>query len=100
MEGKKVFDNIYYEDLKYREYTGKTSSNTDSYANTVIIKGLRLKGQIKVVHGEDGDTTTCTIVYKTKEPLVTKSFINGREIMECVPVAGFGLNCGYLSYVK
>lgn len=95
-----MFENIYYEDLKYKRYTGKTSSNTDDYAETVIIKGLRLKGQIKVVHGEDGDTTTCSIVYKTKEPLVTKSFINGREIMECIPVAGLGLNCGYLSYVK
>lgn len=95
-----MFENIYYQDLKYKEYTGKTSSNTDSYAPETVIKGLRLKGQIKVVHSEDGDTTTCTIVYKTKEKLTPKSLINGREIMECVAVAGFGLDCGYLSYVK
>lgn len=95
-----MFESIYYQELKYKEYNGKTSSNTDSYAPETIIKGLRLKGQLKVVHSEDGDTTSCTIVYKTKDPLVTKSLINGREIMECVPVPGLGLNCGYLSYVK
>jgi hypothetical protein len=95
-----MFESIYYQELKYKEYKGKTSSNTDSYAPETIIKGLRLKGQLKVVHSEDGDTTSCTIVYKTKDPLVTKSLINGREIMECVPVPGLGLNCGYLSYVK
>ena len=95
-----MFDNIYYQELNYKKYLGKTSSDTDTYAETVVIKGLRLKGQIKVVHSEDGDTTTCTIVYKTKERLIPKSLINGREIMECVAVAGFGLDCGYLSYVK
>lgn len=95
-----MFDNIYYQQLKYKRYLGKTDSNTDSYASEVIIKGLRLKGQLKVVHSADGDSTTCSIVYKTKEPLVPKSFLNGREIMECVPVAGLGLDCGYLSYVK
>lgn len=95
-----MFDNIYYQQLIYQEYLGKTASNTDSYGPETTIMGLRLKGQLKVVHSEDGDSTTCTIVYKTKEPLVPKSLINGREIMECVAVAGLGFDCGYLSYVK
>ena len=76
----RLFDFIYYQDLKY--------------------KGIRTKGQIKVEHSADGDTTSCNIVYKTKERLVPKSLLNGREIVECVPVAGFGLDCGYINYVK
>lgn len=95
-----MFDFIYYQDLKYKEYNGKSDSNTDSYKAEVTIKGIRTKGQIKVEHSADGDTTSCNIVYKTKERLVPKSLLNGREIVECVPVAGFGLDCGWLSYVK
>lgn len=95
-----MFDFIYYQDLKYKEYNSKSDSNTDSYKAEVTIKGIRTKGQIKVEHYADGDTTSCNIVYKTKERLVPKSLLNGREIVECVPVAGFGLDCGWLSYVK
>lgn len=95
-----MFDNMYREKIKYKEYTGKTSSNTDSYAPERTIIGLRLKGKISVVHSDSGDTTTCSIVYKTKEKLVPGSFLNGREIMECVKVSGFGFDCGYLSYIK
>lgn len=94
-----MFEGIYYQKLIYQQYLGKTASNTDSYAEETIVMGLRIKGELKVVHSADGDTTTCTIVYRTKEPLVPKSLLNGREIMECVPVAGLGLDCGYVSYV-
>lgn len=95
-----MFDNIYYQDVKYKEYIGKSASGTDNYKPEVLIKALRTKGEIKITHDKDGDTTTCTIQYKTKEKLIPKSMINGREIMECVPVAGFGINCGYISYMK
>lgn len=94
-----MFDN-YYSTIEYKEYVGLTDSGQPSYKNTVNIKGLRLKGQIKVSHSNDGDTTSCSIVYKTKEKIVPLSMINGREVMECVPVSGFGRDCGYLSYVK
>lgn len=95
-----MFDFIYYQDLKYCEYAGQTDSQTDSYKPEVVIKGLRIKGQLKVDHSKDGDTTSCSIVYKTPNKLVTKSLLNGREIMESIPVPGFGVDCGYLNYVK
>ena len=94
-----MFENIYYQQLVYQEYLGKTASNTDNYGPETTIMGLRKDGHFKVTHGADGDTTICTIVYKTKEPLVEKSLINGREIISCLPVPGLGLDCGYMSYV-
>ena len=99
-EEKEMFDNIYYQDVKYKEYQGKSASVTDIWARETTIKALRTKGNIHVTHGSDGDTTSCTIQYKTKEKLIPKSLINGREIMECVKVPAFGLDCGYISYVK
>lgn len=95
-----MFETIYYQKLRYKEYKGKSSSNTDLYDDEILIDGLRIRGDIKITHSDDGDTTTCNIVYRTRDKLVAKSLLNGREIMECVPVAGLGLNCGYVNYVK
>lgn len=95
-----MFDNIYRDDLKYKEYTGLTNTNQPSYKPEQTIKGLRLKGKIKVVMNKDGDSTTCDIAYKTPNKLVPLSMINGRTIMESIKVPGLGHNCGYISYVK
>jgi len=95
-----MFDNIYYEDLIYEEYNGLNDSNTESWKEPTSIKGLRLKGSIKVTHGSDGDSTTSSLVFKTKNRLIPKSRIDGREIIDCVPVPGLGINCGYMSYTK
>lgn len=95
-----MFDNIYYEDLVYEEYNGLNDSNTESWKEPVNIKGLRLKGSIKVTHSSDGDSTTSSLVFKTKDKLIPKSRIDGREIIDCVPVPGLGINCGYMSYTK
>ena len=95
-----MFNNIYIDELKYKEYTGLTNSGQPSYKSEQIIKGLRLKGNIRVVTSKDGDSTSCSISYKTPNKLIPLSTINGRTIMECVKVPGLGHNCGYISYVK
>ena len=95
-----MLDNIYRDELKYREYLGENDSQQETFAPVRTIKGLRLKGNIKVTTGKDGDSTTCSISYKTPERLIPRSEINGRVIMECVKVAGLGHDCGYVSYVK
>ena len=95
-----MFDNIYTDNLKYKEYAGLNKSGQPSYKEEVTIKGLRLKGNLKVTTGEDGDSTTCTIQYKTPNRLIPFSTINGRTIMECVEIKRFGYDCGYVSYVK
>lgn len=95
-----MFDDIYRDELVYKEYMGLTNTNQPSYKPEQTIKGLRLKGKVKVVNDKDGDHTSCDIAYKTPEPLVKYSLINGRTIMECIKVPGLGHNCGYVSYVK
>lgn len=95
-----MFNNIYRQKLTYKEYCGETDTNQSFYKDIVEIDGLRLKGQEKITHSTDGDTTTCTIQYKTPMYIVPKSLLNGREVMECIQVSGLGKDCGYLSYVK
>lgn len=95
-----MFDNIYIDELTYREYVGLTNSGQPSYKPEVVIKGLRLKGKIRVVTNKDGDSTSCDIAYKTPFKIIPLSMINGRTVMECVKVPGLGHNCGYISYVK
>ena len=91
----------YYNDLEYREYAGMgQTGQANSFKEPRIIKGIRLKGQLKYTHGTDGDTTTCTIVYKTKEYVVKGSKLEDREIVECVKVSAFGRDHGYMVYVK
>ena len=95
-----MFDN-YFNDLEYREYAGMSQTGqAKSFKEPRFIKGLRLKGQLKNTHSSDGDTTTCTIVYKTKEYVVKGSKLEDREVMECVKVPAFGRDHGYLVYVK
>lgn len=90
----------FHKPLKYKEFIGLSDSNVPLYNNVEDIMGLRIKGQTKVVHTEDGDEVTCSIVYRTDEKLVAKSLIDGHEIMESVPINGLMLNTGYLNYVK
>ena len=95
-----MFDN-YFNDLEYREYAGMSQTGqANSFKEPRYIKGIRLKGQLKNTHSSDGDTTTCTIVYKTKEYVVPHSKLENREVMECVKVAAFGRDHGYMVYVK
>lgn len=94
-----MFDE-FHQNLTYKRFVGLTPSDTALYDSEVTVKGLRVKGQIKVVHSEDGDTTTCTICYRTQQQLVPKSLLEGREIMESVPINALGLDTGYLNYVK
>jgi hypothetical protein len=95
-----MFENIYRDELHYKEYNGLTNSGQPSYKSEQVIKGLRLKGNIKVVTSKDGDSTSCTIAYKTPEKLIPLSMLEGRTIMECVKVQGLGHDCGFVSYVK
>ena len=95
-----MFNSIYRDEIKYKEYTGLNKSGQPSYKTEQIIKGLRLKGQIRVTTSDDGDSTTCNIQYKTPNKIVPLSQLNGRTVMECVKVAGLGRDCGYISYVK
>lgn len=90
----------FHKPIKYREYDGLSDSNVPLYKPATDIKGLRIKGQTKVVHTEDGDQVTCTIVYRTDDQLVPKSMLDGHEIMESVPVNALMLDTGYLNYVK
>lgn len=91
----------FYNDLEYKEFDGLTDTNTGVvYKNPVKIKGLRIKGQTKVIHTEDGDQVTCTIVYRTDDKLVPMSLLEGHEIMESVPINALMLDTGYLNYVK
>lgn len=94
-----MFSN-FHKDLHYKEFIGLSESNVNLYADEITIKGLRIKGQIKVTHSEDGDAVTCTICYRTDKKLVPKSLIEGHEIMECVPINSLMLHTGYLNYVK
>lgn len=95
-----MFDN-YFNDLEYKEYAGMSQTGqANSFKEARYIKGIRLKGQLKFTHGNDGDTTTCTIVYKTKEYIVKGSKLEDREVVECVKVAAFGRDHGYMVYVK
>lgn len=98
-----MFDE-FFKDITYEEFQGLGDSNEPlPLLPPVSIKGLRLKGQIKVVHTDDGDQTTCTICYKTKQYIKPMSKLNGREVMECTPVNALWVSderAGYLSYVK
>jgi hypothetical protein len=87
-------------DTPYREYLGLSISGQPRYNEVKNIKALRLKGQYKVINSSDGDSTTCTIVYKTLIPLIPNSELDGRTIVECVKIYGLGLDCGYMIYVK
>jgi hypothetical protein len=98
--GENMFNNIYIDELHYKEYIGLTNTGQPSYKAEETIKGLRLKGKIKVVTSKDGDSTSCDICYKTPNRLIPLSTIDGRTIMECVKVAALGHDCGYVSYVK
>lgn len=95
-----MFDNVYNQDIEYSEYIVLSQTGGASLKEPVTIKGLRLKGQLKVSTNSDGETTSCSIVYKTPIRIIPNSELNGRAVMECVKVSGFGLNCGYISYVK
>lgn len=90
----------YFKTLKYEEYDGVDDNNKDIYKPVINIKGLRMSGRLKIVHAESGDYTESSVIYKTKEKLIAGSLLEGREIMECVPVEGLGFKCGYLSYLK
>ena len=94
-----MFD-ILKEDLRYEEASYNTKTDTKILLAPVVIKGLRVKGSIKVTHSEGGDSTTCSIVYRTAEQLVVGSKLNGREIMESVKINSFLHDAGYLNYVK
>lgn len=95
-----MFENIYYQKLKYKEYNGKSSSGVDTYKPVTEIDGLRIKGKSHIKHTPDGDTTYCDITYRTPGRLIPKSTIDGHEVVESVAVAGFGVDCGYVNYVK
>jgi hypothetical protein len=97
-----MFDR-FFKQLEYEEYIGISVTGQPTYANKKLIDGLRLKGQVKVVTSEEGDSTSCNIVYKTKQKIIPLSKINGRTVMECVPVNALWVSedkAGYLSYVK
>jgi hypothetical protein len=96
---KEMFD-YFHKPLRYKEFDGLTDSDQPIFKPETTVLGLRVKGQTKVIHGEDGDAVTCTIVYRTAEPLVPKSFIEGHEIMESVPINAMMLSTGFLNYVK
>lgn len=95
-----MFNSMLRDDLKYEQASMNTETNTKLFLSPVMIKGLRVKGSIKVVHSESGDSTTCSIVYRTKDKLVVGSKLNGREIMESVKINSFVSDAGYLNYVK
>jgi hypothetical protein len=94
-----MFDN-YFTDLKYEEYNGLGKTGQPSYKPSRFVKGLRLKGQLKFTTSSDGDTTSCSIVYKTSECIIPNSKLEGRTVMETVKTSGFGRDCGYQVYVK
>lgn len=95
-----MFDE-FYEDIKYEQYIAESKSNTPHLLPAVYIKGLRLKnGRVKVSTSKDGDTSTCSIVYKTKEKINKHSKLNGREVVESVKLSTFGIYDAYLNYVK
>lgn len=94
-----MFDR-YYTDLKLKRYIGLSESNTPMFAPVTDIKGLRIKGQVHVTHSKDGDSTTCSIVYRVNEYIQPQSFINGREVTECVKTGALMMDTGYLAYVK
>ena len=95
-----MLNNIYRDELHYKEYIGLTNTGQPSYKDEEITKGLYLKGKIKVITSEDGDSTTCDICYKTPNRLIPLSTIDGRTIMMCKKVPALGYDCGYVSYVK
>lgn len=98
-----IMFNRFFKQLEYEEYLGLGVTGQPTWKPVTEIEGLRLKGQIKVVTSEDGDSTSCNIVYKTMQKIVPLSKINGRTVMECVPVNALWVTedkAGYLSYVK
>lgn len=97
-----MFD-MFFKKLDYEEYNGVSNSQMPLYKEAIQIEGIRLKGQIKVITSDNGDSTTCNIVYKTKQKIIPLSKLNGRTVMECVPVNALWIsenNAGYLSYVR
>lgn len=91
---------ILIDDIKYEKCVTESKTNTPSLLAPVVIKGLRVRGNIKVTHSDNGDSTTCTIVYRTAEKIPAHSKLNGHEVMESVKINAFGRNVGYLNYVK
>lgn len=94
-----MFDS-YWQPLKYEEFIKLESNGTPKYKDAVIVKGLRLSGRLKITHTESGDITDSSVIYKTKEKLIKGSKLEDREIMERVRVEAFGLDAGYLNYLK
>lgn len=86
-----------FRDLEYQEVDYYNEKNIAIHKEPVTIKGTRLKGQIKVINSKDGDNTSCSIVYKTEKEVIAGSLIEGREVMECVPLS---MSNGYKVYVK
>lgn len=96
-----MFDTFYKNNIEYEEFDGLGSNQQPTFKSKVNIRGIRLKGQIKVVHTDDGDETTCTICYRTTQKIVPQSKLNGRIVMECTPVNALWIdNAGFISYVK
>lgn len=90
----------FYKPLRYKEFNGLGESGTDSYLAESTIQGLRIKGQTKVTTDKNGQSVTCSIVYRVERYVPPNSLIEGREVMECVPINSLSLNTGYLCYMR
>jgi hypothetical protein len=90
----------YWNLVNYEEYNGIGVTGQPQYKETKQLKALRLRGTTSINYADDGDSTSASYVYKTIDHIVPRSRINGREVIDCVKVEGFGRNCGYMSYVK
>lgn len=95
-----LYDNLYKETIKYKEFQGKSESGTNKFGDVQEIPCLRLKGYRKVTVGSDGDSVSTSIQYRTPFKLVKGSKLGEYEVMESVAVDSPLPNAGFINYLK
>lgn len=92
---------FFKETIVYEEFDGVGDNQGNIYKAPVNIKGLEVKGDTKITHSADGDTTTSSLKYRTNQYIIPGSKLNGREVESCNEVnALFLKNPGYMCYIK
>lgn len=97
---RNIFDR-FYKDLEYIECDGiGQTGQANSFKEPRLVKGTIIGGKLVNETTKDGDTTICSLVYKTTEYIVKGSKLDGREVIGCKEIPAFNIYTEYKVYVK
>lgn len=94
-----MFSN-YWTEYSLMEYNGQNDDGSDNYSELTQIKALRTAGKDKITHGSNGETVTTSRAYKVERYIQPHSKFDGQEVESCEKIEAFGLNTGYMIYLK